>query len=77
MRTLVVLYHMGDAMARAMEMAGADSATIVVWCAEWEEATTGAAGAQNLGWLLRADGLVRLVNRYHTILCQAQNHDQY
>ena len=68
MRVLVVLYHVGDAMARALERAGASPADVSSWCADWEVAVTQCSASANLGWLIYADQLTRLINRYHALL---------
>lgn len=72
MRVLVVLYHVGDALARAMERAQVSDLDIQVWCADWEEAVTGCSSRKGLGWLVYADSLGRLINRYHVAMSEME-----
>jgi hypothetical protein len=70
-RVLVVLYHVGDALARAMERAGVGDLDIEVWCTDWEDAVTGCSTRKGLGWLIYADSLTRLIYRYRTAMSDA------
>lgn len=65
MRVLVVLYHVGDALARSMERVDVPSSIVQTWCTDWEEALTNCANMKGLGWVGYADSLIRLINRYH------------
>ncbi len=68
MRVLVVLYHVGDELARIMERAGVPGPQVAQWCADWEDAVSGCTNMKALGWLRYADSLTRLIGRYHTSL---------
>jgi hypothetical protein len=68
MRVLVVLYHVGDALAREMERQGVYDSDIAVWCQDWEEAVTGCSEMKELGWLKYADSLTRLINRQRNLI---------
>lgn len=75
LRVLVVLYHVGDALARNLERAKVSDVSVTLWCSDWEDAVSGCSSQRGLGWLKYSDSLVRLVNRYVEMLADREPND--